>query len=167
MTAQTGRSVGKWTRFVVDDSAGTLREIPVASINGVGLTNEEADVSALQDALKGVLPNSVDCQIAITGPFDTTAAVAASGSGVAPALSGSHTVLKDINGAQVPLSLGVYLGMRQIWVAGEPTFGLVSSATSGFLCTEYIVNPADMTYSAKFRVYPGSSAPAWATSVIT
>jgi len=167
MTAQTGRTVGKYTRFVVKDSGAVLREIPITTINGVGLTFDEADVSALQDALKGVLQATPDCQITVTGPVDNSAAVPASGSGVVPALSGSHTVLKDINGAQVPLSLGIYLGIRHYWETGEPTFGISSSAANGFLCFDYTVNPVDMTYSAKFRVYPGSTAPGWGTAAIT
>jgi len=38
MTAQVGRGQSKWIDFRVDDSAGTLRSIPVATINGVGVT---------------------------------------------------------------------------------------------------------------------------------
>jgi hypothetical protein len=167
MGAQTGRTVSKWTRFVVDDSSSTLREIPVSTINGVGLTYDEAEAWALQDALKAVLPNTPDASLEISGPFDNSAAVAASASGVAPALSGSHTVLSGIVGGNTPLSLGIYIGIRQIWVTGEPTWGLSASATSGFLCTDYQVDPAAMTYTAKFRVYPGSSAPAWGTNAIT
>jgi len=152
MTANTGRTVSKWTAFLVDDSAGTLRSIPVDSINGVGLTYDEVDLTAFFDAVKGVLPNHPDCVIDITGPFDTTAS------------TGSHTVLSGIAGGVTPLSLDVQIGVRHAWESGEPQFGLTSSSTVGFLCTEYVVDPGAGKYSAKFRVYPGSSAPAWGTS---
>jgi hypothetical protein len=167
MAANTGRTVKQWVRFVVDDSAGTLREIPIDSINGVGLDRPEVDLTAFQDAIRGVLTDTPDCTIAITGPFDTSAAQAAAASGAAPVLSGSHTVLAGIDGKTVPLSLGVYIGVRHYWETGEPTFGSTSSATSGFICTNYTVNPGDGKYSASFKMFPGSAAPAWGTAVVT
>jgi hypothetical protein len=163
----TGRTAGKWFKFQVDDSGGTVRDIPVTTINDVGLTYDEVDVTALQDALKTALPGMPDVTITITGPFSNTAAAAASGTGAAPALSGSHTVLSAINGVNTPLTLGVYLGIRGYWATGDPCFGLTSSASVGFVCTNYTVNPGDMTYTAQFKVFAGSSAPAWGTAAFT
>ena len=163
----TGRTVSKFTRFVVNDSGSTLREIPVSTINGVGLTFDEKESWALQDAIKSVLSDTPDCPIDISGPFDNSAAVTVAASGLAPALSGSHTVLKDINGVMTPLSLGIYFGIRGYWATGDPTFGLTASSTSGFICTSYVVDPASATYTAKFRCFPGSSAPEWGTSAVT
>ena len=158
MTANTGRTTSKWVSFNVDDSAGTLRTIPVDSINGVGLTFDEVELTAFQDAIKGVLPAHPDCTITITGPFDTSAAAAAG------TLSGSHTVLSGINGGVTPLTLDVQVGIRHAWESGEPQFGITSSAANGFLCTDYQVDVNAGKYSAKFRVYPGSVAPAWGTA---
>src|SRR5574343_68660 len=155
MTAQTGRTTSKWVAFLVDDSGGTLRNIPVDSINGVGLTYDEVELTAFTDAIKGVLPAHPDCTITITGPFDTTAS------------TGSHTVLAGIVGGGTPLSLDVQVGMRHAWESGEPQFGITSSAANGFLCTEYIPDVNAGKYSAKFRVYPGSVAPAWGTAAET
>ena len=163
----TGRTVSRWFKFQVDDSAGTVRDIPVNTINDIGLTYEEADVSALQDAIRTSLPNMPDCTITIGGPFSNLAATAASGTGAAPALSGSHTVLTGINGLSVPLTLGVYMGIRGYWATGDPCFGLTSSATVGFVCTNYTVNPSDMTYTAQFKVFAGSTAPAWGSAAFT
>ena len=161
MAANTGRGQSKWIDFKVDDSAGTLRSIPVATINGVGVTYDEQELMALQDLLHNALPNHANAPIDITGPVDTTAA------GAAPTLSGSHTVLSAINGLSVPLSLGVFVGIRHAWEAGEPVFGLTSSATSGYLCVSYTVDPVAMTYAARFVPYPGSSVPAWGVAAIT
>ena len=161
MTANTGRTVSKWMDFRVDDSAGTLRSIPVNSVNGVGLDYPFKDVTAFQDALKGVLPEQPDCQIEIKGPVDTSAAATAG------TLSGSHTVLSNLAGGNTPLSLDVQLGIRQAWESGEPQFGISSSSTSGFLCSSYIVDVNSMEYTAKFAMFPGSSAPAWGTSAET
>ena len=123
MAANTGRGQSKWIDFRVDDTGGTLRSIPVTTINGVGVTYDEQELMAIQDQLHNALPNFANAPIDITGPLDTTAVAAA------PTLSGSHTVLSAINGLSVPLSLGVFVGMRHVWESGEPVFGLTSSAT--------------------------------------
>jgi hypothetical protein len=159
MAANTGRTTSKWVTFNVDDSAGTLRTIPVSSINGVGLDYDNVDLTAFMDAIKGYLPAHANCTIDITGPFDTTAAAAAG------SLSGSHTVLYNLPGGVTPLTLDVKFGVRHAWDT-EPQFGITSSATDGFLCKSYIVNP-DGTYSASFYVAAGSAAPAWGTAAET
>lgn len=149
MTAQTGRTVSQYTLFYVDDSGGTLRSIAVNSINGVGLDYPEVDVSAFYDAVKGVLLDTPSCVIDITGPIDTTAS------------TGNMIVLSGIVGKQVPLALDVRIGMRHTWESGEPAFGLTGSATDGFLCRSFTVDPGSGTYSASFVVAAGSAAPAW------
>lgn len=160
MAAQTGRTVSRYTDFRVDDSGGTVRSIPVDSINGVGLSFEEKDVTAFQDAIKNALLGQPSCTISISGPFDNSA-VAAAGT-----LSGSHTVLNAIAGLMVPLTLDVQVGMRHAWEAGEPQFGITSSATVGFICSEYVPDINEGKYSAKFVVM-GGTAPAWGTAAET
>ena len=168
MAAQTGRTVSKWIRFGVDDSAGTAREVPINTISVVGLVYEEQDLTAFQDAVKGSLPNHPDAPIEIGGPWDTTAAAAFAASAATPVLSGSHTVLNPINGGNTPLALAVHFGVRHYWETGEPVFGIVSaSSANGYLCVSYTINSADMTYSAKFVLFPGSAAPAWGTAIIS
>ena len=170
MAVQTGRTVGKFCKFQIADSGATIRDIPVTSINGVGLQYDETDVSAIQDTVRGYLNGQADFSLEISGPFDTSAAQAASGSGASAAtsLSGSHTVLNDLPNDLTPLAFGIYFGVRHDWETGEPVFG-VSDDTSGngILCMSYNVNPADMTYTATFRLYPGSTAPSWGTAAIT
>lgn len=172
MAANTGRTVAKWCKFQVDDSAGTLRDLPINSINGVGLTFEETDLTAFQDAVKNALQGQPDFVLTIGGPFDTTAAQAASASAAAAALSGSHTVLNGLMAAVVagtdsPLAFGFYVGVRHYWETGEPAFGITGSATNGMRLFEYTVDPSNQTYSAKFRMNPGSAAPAWGTAAYT
>jgi len=167
MAAQTGRTQSKFIKFQIEDSGGTLRDIPIHSINGLGLEYGEVDVSAIQDAVKGFLSGQADYSLEVSGPVDTAAAQAASGSAAAAALSGSHTVLSDLAGALTPLGFGIYIGIRHYWETGEPVFGLSSSAANGIICINYNVSPDGMTYSASFRMYPASAAPAWGTSAIT
>ena len=167
MAAQTGRTVGKYVKFQLDDSGGTKRDIPVTSINGVGLSYPEVDVTAIQDAVKGMLNGQPDYVLEVSGPFDNSAAQAASGAGAVSALSGSHTVLSALPNALTPLGFAIYVGVRQAWVTGEPAFGIAGTSANGVICMNYNVDPIGSSYTASFRMYPGSAAPAWGTSVIT
>ena len=158
MTAQTGRTTNKWTNFLVHDATFTLRTIPVDSINGIGLTFDEVELTAFMDAVKGVLPAHPDCVITIGGPVDTSAVQTAG------TLSGSHTVLKGIVGGTTALGLDIRIGMRHAWETGEPSFGYTGSsgAGNGFICTDYQMD-GNGKYTAKFRCFPGSPAPEWNT----
>lgn len=161
----TGRTVTRWTRFAVDDSGGTPREIPVTTISPVGFTSDEVEVTAYQDAVKNYLAGHPDAPIEVTGPFDNSAAVALAASGAAPTLSGSHTVLSAIYGLGTPLGLWVGFGIRGYWTTGDPAFGVVSpSASSGYLCTAYTVD-GEM-YTARFVPY-GATVPAWGTEILS
>ena len=155
MAVQVGRTQGKWIKVQIDDSGGVVRDIPVTTINGVGITAPYVDLTALQDAIQGGFVGQGQMEITIEGPFDTTAAVTA-----------SVTALSGINNGVTPLTFGVYYGMRQVWIAGEPSFGLTSSATVGMLCRDYTVN-SNGTYSAIIYMFPGSTTPAWGTAAFT
>jgi hypothetical protein len=158
MPANTGRTVSRHIRVIVGDSANTLRALPVNRISAVGVTYDAQDMTVYQDAVMGMLNNMPSAPIEFSGVFDSTAAAAA------PALSGSHTVLEPLNGLNIPRSLDIQFGIRQAWEAGEPQFGITRTATSGSILTSYIVNPDDMTYTARFELFPGSALPAWGTT---
>ena len=165
-----GRTVSKWVKFYIGDSGAVIREIPVDSINGVGLDYPEKDLTAFQDAVRGALPEQANFNLTITGPLDTTAAVAASGSGAAPTLSGSHTVLVALAlpAAQLtPVSFGVGIGILHYYTTGEPLFGLVKGTNIGIICTSYLVDPGEAKYTAKFVCCPGSTAPSWTNAIPT
>ncbi len=170
MAVQTGRTVGKYFKFQIHDTGATFRDIPVNSIGGVGLDYGQVDVSAIQDAVKGFLNGQPDATLEIGGPFDTTAATTASVKAEAPKLSGSHTILKNLPNDLTPLGFGIFIGIRQDWVTGEPVFGL--SATTGangngILCMNYMVDPITASYTALFKMSPGSAVPAWGTDTLT
>jgi hypothetical protein len=61
----------------------------------------------------------------------------------------------------------VRVGMRQAWESGEPQFGITSSAANGVVVSDYQVDVAEGTYTAKLRMYSGSAAPAWGTAAET
>lgn len=158
----TGRTIGKYFKFQIEDSGGVMRDIPVNTISGVGITYDEIDVSALQEAIKGFLAGLGTVSIPFGGPVDNTAAQAASTTGNAPALSGSHIVLSALDGGNTGKSVGIYLGIQGYWATGDPVFGGVDA----FIVTDYTVDPASMTYSAKLAYKAGATAPAWGTAAI-
>jgi len=158
----TGRTVGKFCKVQIDDGTA-MRDIPVTSIGGVGITYDEVDVSALQEALKGFLAGQGNVSITLGGPFDNSATQSASASGAAAALSGSHTVLSALNGSQTGYSMGVYIGIQGYWATGDPVFG----GANCFIVTDYQVDPAAGTHTAKVAYKAGTTAPAWGTSAIS
>jgi hypothetical protein len=146
-----------------------MREIPVDSISGVTRSGDVVDVSAWQDPVKGFLPGVPVVKIKISGPFDTTGAAAMAGTGAAPTLSGSHTILAALDGVVPPqatgplnLSLAVCFGMGAYYANTAPAFGLAAgTATSGFWLSKYEVDPSGTKYTAEFDLYPGSTLPSW------
>jgi len=163
MAAQTGRTTFKHVDFRIGDTANdALRSIPINSLSVVGVVYDELDLTAWQDAVKGVLPAMPDCPIDFGGPLDSSAVQTVG------TLSGSHTVLNSLNGAMTPLSLDIHFGMRHAWESGEPQFGISAVATgSGYLITKYQIDPATMMYSASAKLFPGSSLPAFGTAAET
>lgn len=153
MTAQTGRTIARWVKFLFSDGSA-MRELGVDTINGVGLTYPEVELMAFMDAIRGALPDTPDCQIDISGPFDNSA-------------NAAHAVLSAANGLTTPRSLDVQVGIRHAWESGEPQFGATASATSGFIVTDYKADVNTGKYTAKFRMLTGSSAPAWGTAAET
>jgi hypothetical protein len=163
-----GRTVSKWFNFVVDDSAGVIRDIPVYTVSIVGVVYEEQDLTALADQVRGAMANMPDCPIEITGPMSTKSAVPASGSGVAAAYSGSQTVLEPISKTVITLTLDCQFGIQRVWTTNDPQFGIsMTTGTIGYNCTSYVVDPATMIYTCKFAVWPGSTLPAWGTTAET
>jgi hypothetical protein len=160
----TGRTTAKFSKMQIEDDSSTMRDIPVSSYGSVGLTYAEQDCSALQDAITSVFNGQGSFGVTITGPFDNSTEVAASGTGARPALSGSHTVLAALNGGITPKSFGVYLGVQGDWATNDPVFG----GANTILVSSYTVDPATMTYSAKL-VTAGNRGgdPTWGTAAIT
>jgi len=161
----TGRTSPRFAKFQIEDSAGTLRDVPVTTLGNVGITYEEIDVTALQELVKGYLSGQGDFGLDITGPFDNTAAAAASASGEAASahLSGSHTVLEPLDGAMTPRAFGVYFGVQADWSTGDPVFG----ADNSCIITNYTVDPAAGTYTCRLVHVSGGTAPDWGTTAIT
>ena len=154
----TGRTVSKWVLFKVDDVAGpTLQTIAVNSISVCGITYEEHDLTAFQDAVSGALPGMPSAPVEIGGPFDNTVA------------NGSHTVLAAVVGdTTLPLSLAVCFGMRAAFSSGvDVQFGITSTAANGYYCFNYNIDPSTMMYTARFNLAPGSAVPTFTTIAIT
>lgn len=149
MTANTGRTHDKYTQVWLDNSAGTLTNLSAYfnNVGAVGLDKETTDVTAFSDQVRNFLNGYPTAPITLAGPIDTV-------------LITHLSALSDVT----PLSLGIYYGIRHAWESGEPTFGLTSSATSGYLFGGFTTSGGIIT--AKFSVI-GPTAPAWATVAVT
>ena len=151
MAANTGRTHSKYVKVLVDNSAGALTDLSAYcnTVGSVGLTYDTQDVTAFSDAVKNVVVGQPAGTITLGGPIDTVII----------------THMQAIVGLNVPLSLDIRLGIRQTWDA-EPQFGLTMSATSGYLCNSFTVDPVANTWSAGFDVF-GPTAPAWGNAAET
>jgi hypothetical protein len=149
MTANTGRTHSKWLTVKVDDSGGTLTNISAYTntISAFGLTFDTQDVTAFSDLVKNVVIGQPVAAFTLGGPIDTVII----------------THMAAINGTGTPLSVDLQVGIRHAWEAGEPQFGITSSASSGYLCHDFKVDPVANTWSASFDV-AGPTAPLWGTS---
>ncbi len=149
MTAQTGRTNAKHIGFWLDNSAGTLTNLTAytKSIGTIGLTYEEQDVTAYSDGVKNVTIGRADAPLSITFQWDTVV--------YAHLIALSRTT---------PLSLDIRIGIRHDWEAGEPTFGITSSATSGYLLKDLTATDTEIT--ASFVVF-GATAPDFGTTAHT
>ena len=149
MTANTGRTNSKHIGVFLDNSGGTLTDITAYcnTVGTIGLTYDTQDVTAYSDGSKNIVIGQPSASLTIGGPFDTVI----------------HAHMIAINGAVVPLTLDIRVGIRHAWEAGEPQFGITSSATSGYLCHSYTVDLNANTWSATLDVF-GPTAPAWGTA---
>jgi hypothetical protein len=158
-------------KLQVGDLNNVLRDLEVDTVNGFGVNAPQVDVSALQDALKGFLPGQPDATLTFTGPLSNKAAQAASGSGAFPAPSGVLNVLPALRlpaNEFKPRTIAVYVGIQEVWTTGDPVWGVQRSATSGVLLFDFTVTiGADVKYSATFKFFPGSDAPAWGTAALS
>lgn len=149
MAANTGRTHSKHIGVFLDNSSGTLTDITayVNTVGTVGLTYETQDVTAFSDGTKNIVIGQPTASLSIGGPIDTVI----------------HAHMIAINGVSVPLTLDLRFGIRQAWQSGEPQFGITSSATSGYLCHSYTIDPSANTWSATLDVF-GPTAPAFGTA---
>jgi hypothetical protein len=149
MTAQTGRTHAKYIQVFLDDSAGTLTDITagINTVGSVGLTADSQDVTNWSDGVKNIVVGQPSAPLTIGGHWNTVI----------------HTHMNGINTLGTPLSLDIRVGIRHAWEAGEPQFGITSSASVGYLCVSYSVDFGANTWTAQLDVY-GSTAPAWGTS---
>lgn len=162
----TGRTSPRFSKFQIEDSGGTMRDVPVRTMGNVGLTYDEIDLSALQELVKSFFSGQANFGLDMTGPFDNRAATAASGSGTDPSgtLSGTSTIIQPLNGGLTARSFGIYFGIQAVWSTGDPVFGAVDS----IIVTNWTVDP--VTMMASWRIVKAAGAannPAWGTSAIT
>lgn len=149
MTANTGRTNAKYIQFYLDNSSGTLTDLSAYcnNVGTFGLEKETQDVTAYSDGVKNITIGRPSAPLQVTFKNDTTVY--------------AHLIALA---ESTPLSLDIRVGIRHAWESGEPTFGISSSATSGYLLTS--MQMTDQEITCKFDVF-GATAPNFATTAHT
>jgi len=118
-------------------------------VSQFGLTYDTQDVTAFADAIKNIVLGQPGAPITLGGPIDTTITT----------LFGTS----PITGTGTPVSLDLQMGIRHAFEAGEPQFGITSSASVGYVVFAFTVDPVANTWSASLDVV-GATAPAFGTA---
>lgn len=144
----TGKTNARYIRVSLDDTAGSAQDLSasISSITGVGLENQQDDVTAYSDGVINFTLGHPSAEVDISGPLNNTAT------------TGAHTVLSAISNApysQDSYTLTVQFGIRAAPTTGDPEF------EGEYLVTSYIVN-GDGTWTAHL-VPATATAPAWGT----
>lgn len=145
----TGKTTGRYVKILLDDSGGTARDITasVSTIGGIGLSNEQVDVTTLSDSVMQYLSGRGDSTIELGGPFNNTAT------------TGAHVVLSGLNGTNTAATLTIQIGIRAAPTTGDPEW------EGEYVVLTYPVNVGlnEVTWSATLKPAFGASAPAWGT----
>lgn len=150
--ANTGRTNAKWIQVFIDNPS-TLTEVTsyVKSIGQLGYSQDSQDVTAYSDGVKNFTIGRADAPITITYVYDTQAMA---------------ILLAQKAANNTPLSLNVQMGIQHAWITGEPTFGITSSATSGYQLANWKVDWDNQTIIADYVVF-GPTAPSFATTAFS
>lgn len=149
MAANTGRTNAKFIQFFLDNSGGVLTDLSsyTKSVGTFGLKFDEQDVTAYSDGVKNVTIGRPDAQLSVVFQNDTTVF--------------AHLIALS---RVTPMSLDIRVGIQHAWVAGEPCFGITSSATSGYLLKDMTMTDTDITVT--LSVF-GPTAPDFAIAAHT
>jgi len=145
--ANTGRTNAKYVSVLIDNTGGTLTDLTayLKSVNGYGLKFTEQDVTGVSDAIANITIGRPAAPLSLTWQIDTTVC--------------AH--LTSLVNRNTPLSLDIRMGILHSWVTGEPTFGISSDATHGYVLTGY--NMTDTEIQTTWNVM-GGTAPDFATT---
>ena len=145
----TGKTQSQYIVITMQDNGGVARDITcsVDTIGGIGITNDEIDVSTFCDTVHQYLAGLGDANLTLGGPFNNTAQ------------TGAHVVftgLADNKETEVVIKIGI----RGAPTTGDPKW------TGTFTKTSYIVN-ADLNgavrWTGSLRPAFGQAAPVWGT----
>ena len=136
------------SRFVTITYGGQDITDSVDTINGIGITYEETDVSALNSAFMEFIQGRGDLNVSVSGKFDNTAT------------TGGHTVVQPLNGDTTGSTLTIAIGIGAAPTMGDPKFEVTKMGTFNYLVQ---ANPGQaVTWSASIRPLDGATA-AWST----
>ena len=134
------------SRFVTITYGGQDITDSVDTINNIGLTYEETDVSSLASSLMEFIQGRGDLNVGLNGKFDNTAT------------TGGHTVIEPLNGDTTGSTLTIAIGIGAAPTTNDPEFECTSVGTFNYMVQ---AQPGQaVTWSATLRPLDGASA-AW------
>lgn len=150
MTANTGRTNLKYLQILIDNSGGTLTDLSayLDAPGTFGLKFDEQDVTGFANAIKNMTRGRPEAPLSIVWKMDT-------------AIMAHLTALVNF---ATPLALDFRIGIGHTWEAGEPTFGITGTATSGYQMTAMTSDGEKINTS--WNVI-GSTAPTFDTAAHT
>ena len=147
----TGKTSRRWILFLIDDQGTANVDITenVNSVGTVGLTHDTQDVTGYSDGWTNVTLGRASAPITVSGPYSNAVDTTMNHIMVDPA----DGILGDQSRTY---TLTVRTGVKAAPTGGNPEF------EGEYYASSYIINGADMTYTAEF-VPAGATAPAWGT----
>lgn len=124
MTANTGPTNTIWLGVWIDNSAGTLTDLSIYCLDpgSHGLEFAKAVQTGIGERIENFTLGNPSAPLKMKFRFDTVVA--------------AHFVALLAVTPRAPLSIDFRHGIGHAWESGEPTFGMTSSATSGYLLTK-------------------------------
>lgn len=136
------------SRFVTFTYNGQDITDSIDSVNGIGISYEETDVSSLVSAINEFIQGRGDLNIQASGKFDNSS----------PA--GAHTVVEPLNGDTSGATLTIAIGIGAVPTTGDPEFEVTAAGVFNYLVQ--FPSGSAVTWSCNIRPLDGATA-AWGT----
>jgi hypothetical protein len=141
----------RWIYVLVDDQGDDEVNISenVISVSNVGTVHDQQDVTGYSDGWHNITLGQPSAPITVSGPYSN-----------AVDSTMNHILVDPTDGILGDQSrtytLTVQIGQKAAPGGGEPEF------SGEYYAASYVINGADMTYTAEF-VPAGATSPAWST----
>lgn len=139
-----GKTHSRFVTFTYNSQAVTCS---LTSVDGIGISYEEVDVTTLCNAIKENIQGHGTVALNASGPFNNTAT------------TGAHVVVEPLNGSATGATLTIAIGSNAAPTTGDPDFEITAMGVFNYLVN---VGGGAVTSSWSWRPLPGATA-VWGT----